>query len=88
MKGVDTVPIAVNCDFCNKPLELEDGRYILYRTKKINTRKIYPYLCKDCAKRLDDFFEVCESRKGTRIEIIERYHKLNQERREKLGTKG
>lgn len=80
--------VTIVCDFCNKPLELEDGRYTFYRTKKINTRKIYPYLCKDCAEKLDDLFEAYEARIGTRREIIERYRKLNQERREKIGTKG
>lgn len=80
--------VAIICDFCNKPLELENGRYIFYWTKKINTRKAYPYLCKNCAEKLDDFFEVCESRKSNRREIIERYRKLNHDRREKLGTKG
>ena len=80
--------VAIICDFCNKSLEFEDGRYIFYQTKKINTRKIYPYLCKDCAEKLDGLSEAYEARTGTRKEIIERYRKLNQERREKIGTKG
>ena len=82
------MPVAIICDFCNKPLEFEDGRYILYRTKKFNTRNIYPYLCKDCAKKLDNLFEAYEVRKVNGREIIEKFHRLNQERREKIGTKG
>lgn len=45
------------CDFCDRPLELEDGRYVIYRTKQINTRKLLPHLCKTCAEKLDDIFE-------------------------------
>lgn len=82
------MPVAIICDFCNKPLEFEDGRYILYRTKKFNTRKIYPYLCKDCAEKLDNLFETYEAGTRSRREIIEKFRKLNQERREKIGTKG
>ena len=80
--------VTIVCDFCNKPLEFEDGRYIFYRTKKFNTRKIYPYLCKDCAKKLDNLFETYEAGTRSRREIIEKFRKLNQERREKIGTKG
>ena len=80
--------VAIICDFCNKPLEFEDGRYILYRTKKFNTRNIYPYLCKDCAEKLDNLFETYEAGIRSRREIIEKFRKLNQERREKIGTKG
>lgn len=46
------------CDFCDKPLEREDGgdRYIIYKTKVIDTRYILPHLCKSCAEKLDDIF--------------------------------
>ena len=45
--------VKVVCDFCDKPLELEDGRYVIYHTKQLNTRKIFKHLCKNCSDKLD-----------------------------------
>ena len=42
--------VKVICDFCDKPLEMEDGRYVIYYTKRLNTRKIFRHLCKNCAE--------------------------------------
>ena len=80
--------IAVICDFCKKPLEIEDGRYVFYRTKRFDTCKLLPYLCKNCAEKLDDIFEVYETRKVNSREVIAKFRELNQARRERLGTKG
>ena len=80
--------VKVVCDFCDRPLELEDSRYVIYRTKQINTRKLLPHLCKTCAEKLDDIFETCKARKANRRQVLARYRELNQECREKLGTKG
>lgn len=45
-------------------------------TKRLNTRKLLPHLCKSCAEWM------------SQAEIADRVTKLNQERREKLGAKG
>ena len=48
------------CDFCDKPLELEDGRHVIYHTKQLNTRKIFKHLCKNCADKLDMVIKLTE----------------------------
>lgn len=82
--------VKVVCDFCNRPLEfdLERGSYVLYRTKQIDTRKLLPHLCKTCAEKLDDILIESRTRLMSQAEIADRVTKINQERREKLGTKG
>lgn len=82
--------VKVVCDFCNRPLEFdqERGSYMLYRTKQIDTRKLLPHLCKTCAEKLDDILIESRTRLMSQAEIADRVTKINQERREKLGTKG
>jgi hypothetical protein len=76
------------CDFCDKPLEHEDDsdRYIIYKTKVIDTRHILPHLCKSCAEKLDDIFAIFYT--PTRTDLLEKATELNKARRERLGTKG
>ena len=57
-------------------------------TMQINTLKLFPHLCKNCSEKLDVVFENFRETKINRIELIAKYRRLNQERREKLGTKG
>lgn len=82
--------VKVVCDFCNRPLEfdLERGSYVLYRTKQIDTRDLLPHLCRSCAEKLDDILLESKTRWMSQAEIADRVTKINQERREKLGTKG
>ena len=80
--------VKVVCDFCDRPLELEDGRHVIYHTKQLNTRKIFKHLCKNCSEKLDVVFENFRETKINKLELIAKYRRLNQERREKLGTKG
>lgn len=57
------------CDFCDKPLEIADvdvvdvdrvegvyyaKYYVTKDTKELNTTKIFPNLCENCATKLDD----------------------------------
>lgn len=79
--------VKVVCDFCDKPLEFEDGRYVIYRTKLVNTRKLLPHLCKNCANKLDDIFLECTNYQ-TNGDVIVKRALVNQARRERLGTKG
>ena len=78
------------CDFCNRPLEIDVSRggYVMYHTKRLNTRKLFPHLCKSCAKKLDDIFLMANTTWMSQAEIALEATKVNQERREKLGTKG
>lgn len=82
--------VKVVCDFCNRPLEfdLERKSYVLYHTKQIDTRDLLPHLCKTCAEKLDDILIESKTRWMSQAEIADRVTKINQERREKLGTKG
>ena len=74
------------CDFCDKPLEYDGDRYVIYRTKQLDTRSILPHLCKSCAEKLDDIFARLYTPKRT--DILEKATELNKARRERLGTKG
>lgn len=74
------------CDFCDKPLEYDGDRYVIYRTKQLDTRNVLPHLCKSCAEKLDDIFARLYTPK--RIDILEKATELNKARRERLGTKG
>ena len=82
--------VKVVCDFCNRPLEfnLERKSYVLYHTKQIDTRDLLPHLCRSCAEKLDDVLLESKTRWMSQAEIADRVTKINQERREKLGTKG
>ncbi len=74
------------CDFCDKPLEYDGDRYVIYRTKQLDTRGILPHLCKSCAEKLDDIFARLYVPK--RMDLLEKATELNKARRERLGTKG
>ena len=60
----------------------------MYHTKRLSTRKLFPHLCKSCAKKLDDIFLMTNTTWMSQAEIALEATKVNQERREKLGTKG
>ncbi len=74
------------CDFCDKPLEYDGDRYVIYRTKQMDIRSVLPHLCKSCAEKLDDIFARLYTPKRT--DILEKATELNKARRERLGTKG
>lgn len=74
------------CDFCDKPLEYDGDRYVIYRTKQMDIRSVLPHLCKSCAEKLDDIFASLYTPKRT--DILEKATELNKARRERLGTKG
>ena len=81
------------CDFCDKPLP-EIGLYDeipcikFSRTKELNTTKIFPNLCENCAIKLDNAFKYARSEWVKQLNISSRNAEINKERREKLGTKG
>ena len=76
------------CDFCDKPLECEDGRYVIYHTKRLDTHKIFGHLCKNCADKLDVVIEIAEDATRERCQDFGHWVKINKARRERLGTKG
>lgn len=76
------------CDFCDKPLDFEDGRYLIYHTKRLNTRKVFRYLCKNCADKLDAIIEFSEDATRERCQNFGHWARINKARRERVGTKG
>ena len=82
--------VKVACDFCDRPLEFdtERGSYAMYHMKRVNTRDLLPHLCRTCAEKLDDVFLLLKVGRLTKADVLDRYAKLNQERREKPGTNG
>ena len=81
------------CDFCNKPLP-EIGLYDeipcikFYRTKELNTTKIFPNLCENCATKLDESLKYARGEWIKQLNISSRNSEINKDRRDKLGTKG
>lgn len=81
------------CDFCDKPLP-ETGVYDaipyvkFYKTKELNTTKIFPNLCENCASKIDQVLVFAKDEWLKQIDISDRNSKINAARRELLGTKG
>jgi len=80
--------VKVVCDFCDKPLEFVDGRYVIYRTKELKTQGKLPHLCEKCATGLDAIIAESRTRYMAQAEIAQRVIDLNKERRAELVTKG
>ena len=79
----------VFCDVCEKPLPIEeDGTVRLHVTKEWDTRILFPHMCESCAKKIDEsLFRVKEGITPKR-ELLMRQSKINEERRQKLNSKG
>lgn len=80
--------VKICCDFCNRPLEKGERGYITYSAKHLNTRKMFPSLCKSCADKLDIVIERVEVLTKERCQDFGHWTKVNKARRERLGTKG
>lgn len=80
--------IKMLCDFCDRPLEKNERGYITYSTKRLNTRKMFPSLCKSCADKLDTVIERVEVVTRERCQNFGHWEKINKARRERIGTKG
>lgn len=86
--------IKICCDFCNKPLPLElDSSVYAFtskpvKTKELDTRKLFPHLCKECAYKLDQTLILARKTWLKQADISHRNTELNNTRRALLGTKG
>ena len=87
----------VLCDVCGRPFrqntrcrdQAKEVTVIgLSRTKEWDTRTLFPHLCEGCAAKIDLALAACKNGMTTRTLIAANYKKLNEERREKLRTKG
>ena len=87
--------IKICCDFCDKPLEIVESERAdgcsyakYYATKELNTTKIFPNLCENCAMKLDDALKYARGEWIKQLNISSRNAEINKERRERLGTEG
>ena len=77
------------CDFCNQPMPVdENDNTTIFRTKEIDTKKLFPHLCKNCADKLDKTMLLCKKRWLEEGDAVAEIAKRNAERRELLRTKG
>lgn len=94
-----SLDICFYCDFCGMPLTkmmLKDpeGRYgetpcsNIYFTKELNTKRLFPHLCENCATKIDRVLVFAKDEWLKQIDISDRNSKINAARRELLGTKG
>lgn len=84
------------CDFCNRilPTEMEDTCFGPLPcpknnfTKELNTRKLFPSLCKECADKIDLIVLLAKDEWLKQIDISVKNSRINAARKELLGTKG
>lgn len=81
--------VTAYCDFCNQPMPVFDNNNtMLYHTKEVDTKKLFPHLCKNCADKLDKTMLLCKKKWLDEGDKVAQIAKRNTERRELLGTKG
>lgn len=81
--------LKVCCDICERPMVVEDGNTIkLFRTREIDTRKLYPHMCENCSNKIDEAVRYDRNRYMRKSEILARMNRLNKERKERLRTEG
>ena len=85
------------CDVCGRPFRFHErcrdqSKEVtvvgLSRTKEWDTRSLFPHLCKGCAAKIDLALAAQKNGLDTRRILLERFREINEERKEKLGTKG
>lgn len=84
--------IRVICDVCERPIPIEkrwpedmlENSY----THELNTRKLFPHLCKSCASKIDEAVRLAKDEWLKQIDISDRNSRINAARKELLGTKG
>ena len=83
------IALTIFCDVCDKPmLPDEDGIVQTRVTKEWNTKKIFPHLCEKCAGKLDRALAKMKCEISYQQAILATNSKLNNERRERLSTRG
>ena len=83
------IKMAPFCDFCNHPIQEDaNDNVLIFRTKEIDTKDLFPHLCENCAKKLDKTMLLCKKKWLDEGDKVAQIAKRNAERRELLGTKG
>ena len=78
----------LSCDFCEQPFKVTNGTVILYSSKELNTKDLFPHLCENCAKKLDKTMLFCKKRWAKEGDCVAQIAELNAARKALLNTKG
>lgn len=84
------------CDWCDKQLpivvkgegDMKTATTELSFPREINVTKYFPHLCQSCARKIDMIVGLDRGRRLHAGAVLSTYAELNEERRERLGTKG
>lgn len=80
------------CDFCGKRIKPNSDpdflMYPVYRTRVWDTKSLFEHLCKRCAGNLDKALGKMQDDLVKREKVMMRNKALNEQRKERLGTKG
>jgi hypothetical protein len=82
------IRVYVACDICKQPLEVEDDFVKRGSTKEWDTRDLFHDLCPSCAANIDRALFKMKTGITTQQAVMANNKKLNNERKEKLGTNG
>jgi uncharacterized protein YlaI len=82
------IKMIIACDVCGQELPVEGDILLTHRTKEVNTKDIYPHLCKNCADKIDNAIRLGRAQGAKRAELMAKYQKMNAERKKKLGLEG
>ena len=88
--------VRVCCDWCERQLpvtvsgEGENKKITaeLRWPREINVREYFPHLCESCARKIDKLVQLNRDSYFGAMSVADRYSKINEARRERLGTKG
>lgn len=92
--------IELFCDICADSLtetvttvagygeEISYQKHNVYTTLKVDTKNIFPHLCKRCAEKLDYLFEQIEVQEKKKFDFIKQRQLINMKRRKKFNSKG
>lgn len=85
------------CDWCDRQLPVvitgEDGKdkkitAELTYPKEVNVREFFPHLCESCARKIDIVVGLSQDSCVKKEKMNAWYARINEARREQLGTKG
>ena len=82
------IKMIIACDVCGLELPANGDTVLTHRTKEVNTKDIYPHLCKNCADKIDNAIRLGREQSVKKNEIMAKYQKINAERKKQLGSEG
>lgn len=90
--------VKICCDFCDRPLDIETvdtdygpveySRSYSCEMKDLKIQKLFPQLCKSCTENIDQIMVFAKDEWLKQVDISVKNSRINDARRELLGTKG